>query len=865
MYILLSSTEQTYRVDVRTQNVSADAAQVSVGFGAMTKPKLGERGAEQLEYALKSAAAAHAALSPLDWHYKVGAHLNLTPLQGDALVFEAGSNSAGLGYALALHVAFRRKLGKHLPATMPVVFATGKVESSGVVEKIGHLATKLQGAFNCAQSRHTGEPFVVYYPTANEADVSDEHHAQALQLGGRLVGVSRVGEALVDLLCDTYDGDLESRLEPFKGLASFDYADHFLFFGREEALSRLLTDYNNANGLLMVTGVSGAGKSSLIKAGLLPQLLKANLGLRYRITQPKQHESLNALLQYLLDNDYPQCAVNAKDLLTQDKEAETTFITYANAQPATLWYLDQFEEAANLFGEELESSQFTATLHRLASAIPNLSIVASVRSEYVSSIGFVPNESPVSQSIPPLGFEAIIENQAKAFGLHYEDGLVARLVEDATSIQHALPALEYMLQQMNEQRKQTPDSKALTHAQYDALGGLRGGITQQLETILQAHDRQSDEFFEHVLAINEDGKLYARPIFLDSLTSEIPVIAQLVAKLIDRQLMIAISTRHGTKVKLAHDCLFDSVRSWPRLKSWLGPRKRYLLWLEQNWSDFQKWKAASELVRENYLLTRDDLQAGLQLNRTYGTSSKFIINRPDVRAYIESSDEKEQKRNYSKFLFNKSLEELYFFSYTDFIPKLYLSGIKDISASLQELSVILDNISSSMSDFQKKSISNRVVDFLLNIRGSMYDACLNLDVERNKLNAQAIVTVCSGIKLHEIRTDERFLDIYFKALTHLAYFNLKLNDDLGVVQLLIDKAYRVFDSFERNDSYIKREIYISVVEGLFKVRLGFTDDAFEIFEYCNEIVVGYSDAERSSNEFYFISDGLQILQENLNL
>ncbi|EPU1007285.1 tetratricopeptide repeat protein [Vibrio cholerae] len=640
MYILLSSTEQAYRVGVRLQRASADAAQVSVAFSGTTVPKLGERAAQQLGYAQKAAEAAHVSLSPLDWHHKLLGQLTLTPICGDALVFEAGSSSAGLGYALALHLAFRRKLGKHLPATMPVVFATGSVESSGVVEKIGHLATKLQGAFHCAQSHHAGEPFVVYYPKANEADVSDEHHAQALQLGGRLVAVSRLGEALLDLLGDTYDGDLDSRLEPFKGLASFDYSDHFIFFGREEALSRLVQDYHKTTGLLVVTGVSGAGKSSLIKAGLLPQLVRVTPSLRYSITQPKRHDSLAALLQYFLDSDYPDSPVAANALLSQDKEAESVFIDYANTQPATFWYLDQFEEAANLFPEAMEGSQFTALLHRLACTIPGLSVVISVRSEYLSSIGVVPNESPVSQSIPPMGFKSIIENQARAFGLHYEDGLVARLVEDATAIQHALPALEYMLQQMNELRKQTSESKTLTHAQYDALGGLKGGITQQLEGILHAHERQSDEFFEYAIGLNEAGQLYARSMIKEQIPQPLQ---PLIHALIDKQLLIGFQTEHGTRLRLAHDSLLQTT--WPRLKAWLEPengtsRKGYLHWLEHNWGDFQKWSAlnGSEEAKE-YLLTRNNLTEG----NAHLTAAN-LIQRQDVRDYISASQANQQEQ-----------------------------------------------------------------------------------------------------------------------------------------------------------------------------------------------------------------------------
>ncbi|HAS6306997.1 TPA: hypothetical protein I7213_09580 [Vibrio vulnificus] len=640
MYILLSSTEQAYRVGVRLQRASADAAQVSVAFSGTTVPKLGERAAQQLGYAQKAAEAAHVSLSPLDWHHKLLGQLTLTPICGDALVFEAGSSSAGLGYALALHLAFRRKLGKHLPATMPVVFATGAVESSGVVEKIGHLATKLQGAFHCAQSHHAGEPFVVYYPKANEADVSDEHHAQALQLGGRLVAVSRLGEALLDLLGDTYDGDLDSRLEPFKGLASFDYSDHFIFFGREEALSRLVQDYHKTTGLLVVTGVSGAGKSSLIKAGLLPQLVRVTPSLRYSITQPKRHDSLAALLQYFLDSDYPDSPVAANALLSQDKEAESVFIDYANTQPATFWYLDQFEEAANLFPEAMEGSQFTALLHRLACTIPGLSVVISVRSEYLSSIGVVPNESPVSQSIPPMGFKSIIENQARAFGLHYEDGLVARLVEDATAIQHALPALEYMLQQMNELRKQTSESKTLTHAQYDALGGLKGGITQQLEGILHAHERQSDEFFEYAIGLNEAGQLYARSMIKEQIPQPLQ---PLIHALIDKQLLIGFQTEHGTRLRLAHDSLLQTT--WPRLKAWLEPengtsRKGYLHWLEHNWGDFQKWSAlnGSEEAKE-YLLTRNNLTEG----NAHLTAAN-LIQRQDVRDYISASQANQQEQ-----------------------------------------------------------------------------------------------------------------------------------------------------------------------------------------------------------------------------
>ena len=91
---------------------------------------------------------------------------------------------------------------------------------------------------------------------------------------------------LGELLGKSYDGDPLVRWEPFKGLKSFDYEDSVRFFGRDKDVDRLYDDIKKNNGLLIVAGASGTGKSSLIKAGLITRLEQENNQLHWAYTTP---------------------------------------------------------------------------------------------------------------------------------------------------------------------------------------------------------------------------------------------------------------------------------------------------------------------------------------------------------------------------------------------------------------------------------------------------------------------------------------------------------------------------------------------------------------------------------------------------
>jgi len=652
------------------------AEQVSAELFFKLKHSLPSKQAqEQVGYITTAAQAAYASLNKLDWTKTFYAEVNLTPNTDSAVSFDRDSSSAGLGYALALALEWRKQLNKSTDYEAEV-FATGEIHSSGAVTEIGHLETKITAACNFMERKnaapHAQHLFVIFYPIANQNDVTPELQTRVVELGGKLCPVERLQSALITLLGNVYDGDAEGRWEPFKGLLSFNYEDNLRFFGRERALTKLSKEFNEAEGLVVCTGISGSGKSSLIKSALIPQInqeLPEGHTLDWLISTPKAHNTIDSILFELLntlDKHWP-IGTNSKDKSDENKNSDLealskeaiqspdTFI--ATIQQAQLsqstkrifYYIDQYEDIFN--HQEISREQaknLAPLLAQLAKKIPNLDIVISIRSEYEDILGKYGNVSHVNPELNASEWGDIVYKQATSFGLRYEPKLEKCIVDEAASLQHALPALEYLLEQLYKKAKKADkNARLLTHEHYEQLNGIRGVIAARAEEVIAKYPMQAHAFFEYFVGLNNENKPYAKSVNTTEAKQDSEALYDLIQAFIDAQLVVDCSTEIEKRVKLAHDTLFNFDNhdsAWTALKDWFEENQEYLKWLNAISGDFKRWSALSHNREDlnndsksnfsnTFLLNEHDLSLGL------GFQQENNIQQPKVRGYITQSQQ----------------------------------------------------------------------------------------------------------------------------------------------------------------------------------------------------------------------------------
>lgn len=342
---------------------------------------------------------------------------------------------------------------------------------------------------------------------------------------------------------------------PYRGLARFEPGDRDLFFGRDHLVAQL-ADRVRARRMVAVVGASGSGKSSLLRAGLLPDLQ----------VQPPTGCRL-AAIRILTPG--PRPSSTHADVLTASQRAGDTVVV-----------VDQFEEIFTLCSDPAERAAFLDLLVKAVKPENRLRVVIAVRADF---LGRCTEHRPLAGALTdatfllgPMGPDELrdaIVKPAGAAGLIVERALTARIIEDVAEEPGGLPLMSHALLETWRRRK----GRALTLAAYEAAGGVHGALTRTAEELYTRLSPEQAEAARRILlrliTPGEGAQDTSRPAEHAELRALSAAGRPSEAASVLEQLARArLVTLDGDMVHLAHEAL---ITAWPRLQSWIdGARER---------------------------------------------------------------------------------------------------------------------------------------------------------------------------------------------------------------------------------------------------------------------------------------------------
>ena len=380
----------------------------------------------------------------------------------------------------------------------------------------------------------------------------------------------------------------EPDASPFPGLGCFERKHAPVFFGQDKAVrqaqAKLEALTATQSRLLLILGASGCGKSSLLRAGLVPWLADAEPG-RWIVLDPfrpggKPFGWLAAALHKArgtaadpLGADLLQSGPHIRNQLEELRARK------GQQDAKVVIAIDQFEELlgrAEGEGEEeaSEADDFLAALAELLKLDNSrVLIVATLRSDFLGSLQLHPSRLDSLAGDPILlgpldvaGFRQVIEGPAQRVGLQFERGLSDRLVRDTPS-GDALPLLAFTLRELWDGRSK---GGGLTLQQYDDFGGLEGAVERKADEVLSTSGAGEDEmkaleraFIDDLVRLTSDGQVTKKPVRLEALS---PACRRLVGLFVEARLLVSGKGPDCDQVEIAHEAL---LRSWPKLVGWI--------------------------------------------------------------------------------------------------------------------------------------------------------------------------------------------------------------------------------------------------------------------------------------------------------
>jgi WD40 repeat protein/serine/threonine protein kinase len=448
---------------------------------------------------------------------------------------------------------------------------------------------------------------------------------------GPKIAISPVGRTLpVDL-------PLEPE-NPYKGLRAFQESDAHDFFGRNALVDRLLkrlSEQDANNHFLAVIGPSGSGKSSAVKAGLLPVLRRGgNPGsLDWFISQMTPGAEPFVELEAAL----LRVAVNPPATLLAELRADECGLSDVvdRLLPVEdgdlLLVIDQFEEVFTLVADESDRALFLkSVLYAVTNPKSRVRVIITLRADFYDRPLLYPEFGDLlrqrTEVVLPLTateMEQAITGPAERMGLRFESGLVATIVGDVGQQPGGLPLLQFALTELFERR----EGFNLTRSAYAASSGVLGALARRADEVYEQLDNLGQELarqlFLRLVALGEGTEDTRRRILQAEMLTATGIDKRALQNIIDKFLKYRLLTAdyepitRAATIEIAHEAL---IRVWSRLKTWLDTNRDNLRLYQRLTIATAEWlntgRDASYLASGARLAQFETLAAGTTLALT---------------------------------------------------------------------------------------------------------------------------------------------------------------------------------------------------------------------------------------------------------
>ncbi len=469
---------------------------------------------------------------------------------------------------------------------------------------------------------------------------------------------------------------------PYKALKRFDVDDSEYFFGRYQLTRELQATLETCN-LILVLGASGSGKSSVVRAKLIPEFLAAGSH-RHDFVFTPQDDPFRSLYESLIgrdkvgpDKNYCFSEFQAQFVLEGKPKGKPDMLANVVSQlkdKGTEWliFIDQFEELFTRCTNLEQRKNFIKSITQIAeSADRSVKIVLAMRADFLGEFSPYPQFGKLVQrqihlvnEMPADELELAIKGPAAKHGVCFEPGLAKEIIADVQGQAGSLPLMQYTLDRLWDYEVSLDKlaDRTLNTQNYQALGKVRGALEQHVNEIYGAFSTVEQQatkriFLSLVKVFTTEGveKRVSQSVVRSQLQGE--AVQETIDRLINENLLVsssknlsqaALPMKNGNAleqqatIEIAHEIL---LTSWTKLQEWIEEAQATLLVKSRLVEDMGRWHEQKQTNQE--LLKSSVLAKVLELKEKHLFELQSVPLSAEEEAYIDAS-QKFQKQELNR-------------------------------------------------------------------------------------------------------------------------------------------------------------------------------------------------------------------------